>query len=101
MNEKICGTYWLVSFKGRKYITQGDKPAYHESIGWVRGNRSMLWLLVDGNPSRLFKRTTSKTLSGETVTTKDYADLDFPDVPEGEVMEIEIGKSGRVYTYES
>lgn len=100
MNEKICGTYWLVNFKGCKYITQGNKPTYSESIGWIRGDRGMLWLLVEGDPP-VCKRTTSKTLSGKTVTTEDFADLSFPDIPEKEAVEIEIGKSGRVYTYES
>lgn len=102
MNEKICGTYWLVATAdGSKLVTQGVKP---QRIGdcWMIHPNNTPWLLVDGN-SQVWKRFQySRTQKGEPITSAFFVGLDFPELKcTDEPIEIEIGKSGRVYTYES
>lgn len=101
MNEKICGTYWLVATSdGSKFITQGEKP---KKIGdmWIKKAQNMAWLYIEGNLRRRRAHNYSTTLNGTNVTSSDYAGLNFPDITNSDdAMEIEIGKSGKVYTYE-
>lgn len=103
MNEKICGTYWLVAMPdGSKFITQGKSKPIRSSDSWVKTRSSdMHWLFVEGDDSKWKVLRISRTNAGNIVTTPDYKDVNFPDITwKDDPMEIEIGKSGRVYTYE-
>lgn len=101
MNEKICGTYWLVKIKdGSKFLTQGKKPK-GDGDCWLKPVGNTPWLCVEGNFAKWRSRTISRTLDGTPVESSDYKDINFPDTEGFEPIEIEIGKSGRVYTYES
>lgn len=97
INEKLCGTFWLVKSNGKKYITQGDKPI-NTMLGWKRRLGNTPWLCVEGEPDNF---NISTTKEGNGIESSDYKNISFPDPKEGEALEIEIGKSGRVYTYES
>lgn len=102
MNEKLCGTYWLVAMSdGSKFITQGEKPK-RASDTWIKKSRNMAWLCVEGDLQRWRAYNYSITSNGTAVTSSDYTKLNFPDIKSSDdAMEIEIGKSGKVYTYES
>ena len=101
MKNDICGTYWLCrNDSGNIWLTQGNRPTkttggfqYNHTkdteLGWLQlynkdGDEEEDWSYKDGNK----------------VKSSDYHHLKFPEVPKGECIEIEIGKSGRVYTYD-
>lgn len=103
MNKKICGTYWLVAVPdGSKFITQGDTPPVRSGNSWIKTANSMRWLCVEENMTKWPLLRISETNKGDIVRSCDYKDVNFPDITFNDnPMEIEIGKSGRVYTYES
>ena len=103
INEKICGTYWLVAMPdGSKFITQGSKPRKNRYTWSKHSFRDMPWLFVEGDSSKWGNLRISKTNKGDIVGSSNYSNINFPDITfDDDPMEIEIGKSGRVYTYES
>lgn len=102
MDQKICGTYWLIATKsGNKFVSQGEKPV-RSGETWRKHPKNMGWLQVEPTAYPLSIHNLAVTLKGDIVTSSDYKDISFPDISfDDEPMEIEIGKSGRVYTYES
>lgn len=96
MKDIIAGTYWLVANKdGIRAICKGKKPKRTET-GWVIENPEMGWITLD-NDFHVRVKYKDKILS-----KSDFQDLVFPKISyEENPMEIEIGKSRRVYTYES
>lgn len=100
MKDIIPGTYWLVADEdGNRSICQGGKPKRLLG-GWVCQSRGdsgpMKWISIDSNIH-------DKANKGERIVTKeDFEGLNFPKISFKESpVEIEIGKTGRVYTYES
>lgn len=97
MKEILAGTYWLVANKNdSRAICKGKKPKKVEGLGWLLNSPEMGWITLDND-------TYSRALyKGKILSRSDFQDLVFPDIScEESPMEIEIGKSGRVYTYES
>lgn len=96
MKEILAGTYWLVANKdGSRAICQGKEPM-KGGFGWWIESPDMGWITLDDNLH-------IRTERGDKILNKsDFQDLVFPRISyEESPMEIEIGKSGRVYTYES
>lgn len=100
MKDIIPGTYWLVADQdGNRSICQGEKPKCLLG-GWVcstkRDSNLMKWISLDCDVH-------DKAKKGEKIVTReDFKGLNFPKVSnENSPIEIEIGKTGRVYTYES
>lgn len=96
MKEILVGTYWMVANgDGTRAICQGGKPTKTENFGWVTNNPDMGWITIDDNLHTRAKR-------GDKILSKnDFQDLIFPEISyEESPIEIEIGKSGRVYTYD-
>lgn len=81
VKDEIVGTYWYVVNKGKRWITQGDKPVPNFFGGFRRSGDGMGWLCLD--------------------IDDDFKDVNFPEVEPDTPVEIEIVKSGRVYVYES
>lgn len=97
MKEILAGTYWMVAnVDDSRAICQGGKPKKIGESGWVTVNPDMGWITLDNNIHVRAKR-------GDKILSKsDFQDLIFPKISyEESPIEIEIGKSGRVYTYES
>lgn len=95
MKEILAGTYWLVANKdGSRAICKGKKP---KGIGgWVIERPEMGQITLD-NDIHVRAKYKDKILN-----KSDFQGLVFPKISyEESPMEIEIGKSGRVYTYES
>lgn len=97
MKEILAGTYWLVADKdGSRAICKGKKPKEVGNLAWVVESPEMGWISLDNN-IHIRAKYKDKILSKE-----DFKDLVFPKISyEESPVEIEIGKSGRVYTYES
>lgn len=97
MKEILAGTYWLVADKdGSRAICKGKKPKGIGNFGWVIESPEMGWISLDDNV-----HTTAKC-KDKIFIKRDFQDLVFPKISyEESPVEIEIGKSGRVYTYES
>lgn len=97
MKEILAGTYWLIANKdGSRAICKGKKPKVIGKFGWVIEGPEMGWITLD-NDAHVRAKYKDKIIS-----KKDFQDLVFPKISYNESpMEIEIGKSGRVYTYES
>lgn len=100
MKSEICGTYWLCRNNGELWLTQGDRPTkvgggfrYNHTRGTELG-----WLYLYNKDGNEVEDWSMK--DGKKIYSADYYHLKFPKVPEGECIEIEIGKSGRVYTYD-
>ena len=100
IDEKICGTYWLVAMPdGTKYITTGEKPV-KMNLNWSRSKGSIPWIPVECKDPLIL--SLHKMFKAKELTLLDFKGLKFPDITfDNEPIEIEIGKSGRVYTYES
>ena len=97
-NEKICGTYWIVCAGDDKYLVQGERPKKTER-GWFRQPGSTNWICVTRTTST-FNFSENRN-SGAAVKSSDYSKVDFSDIECSEkAVEIERGKSGKVYTYE-
>lgn len=96
MKEILAGTYWLVATKnGNRAICKGNKPKDTVRFGWVLENPEMRWITLDSNSHIRAK------YKDKTIYRSDFQGLVFPKISyEESPMEIEIGKSGRVYTYE-
>lgn len=97
MKEILAGTYWLVADKdGGRAICQGRKPKKIGEFGWMVENPDMGWITLDSEIHVRAKR-------GDKILSKsDFDGLTFPKISyEESPIEIEVGKSGRVYTYES
>ena len=98
MKEILAGSYWMVADRnGDRAICQGEKPKKMEGLDWWKvENPTMGWITLD-NDIHIRARRKDKILS-----RSDFQDLIFPKISyEESPLEIEIGKSGRVYTYES
>lgn len=101
MKNEIAGTYWLCKYKNELWLTQGNRPTKSKE-GYFSYNHTkdteLGWLQLYDKDGEKVDDWSIK--DGEKVKSFDYHHLKFPEVPEGECIEIEIGKSGRVYTYE-
>ena len=99
MKDNIAGTYWLVANEdGHRLICQGNKPIKTPwNMGWILRNPPMGWLAIDEDCP--YHKATKRY--DQLLTRGDFQDLNFPEITflDGPV-EIEIGKSGRVYTYD-
>ena len=98
MEDIIIGTWWLVALKdGKRYLTKASKVtrmggSFGHSPGQMKG-----WVgLDDGLQGALITEEGDKKVKPEY-----FKGLNFPEVTnETSPIEIEIGKSGRVYTYD-
>ena len=100
MEDRIIGTWWLVALKsGKKYLTKasevtilGDHEGFVHSPGQMKG-----WVGLDDDTQwALITKEGDKKVKPEY-----FKGLNFPEVTnETSPIEIEIGKSGRVYTYD-
>lgn len=100
MEDRIIGTWWLVALKsGKRYLTKasevtilGDPEGFVHSPGQMKG-----WVgLDDDTQGALITKEGDKKVKPEY-----FKGLNFPEVTnETSPIEIEIGKSGRVYTYD-
>lgn len=96
MKDSIAGTYWLVANEdGSRAICKGTKPIGIGS-GWLIESSEMEWITLDKDIHVRAK------YRDKIINKSDFQGLVFPNISyEESPMEIEIGKSGRVYTYES
>lgn len=100
MEDRIIGTWWLVALKnGNRYLTKaskvtilGDHEGFVHSLSQMKG-----WVgLDDDTQGALITKEGNKKVKPEY-----FKGLNFPEVTyETSPIEIEIGKSGRVYTYD-
>ena len=97
MKEILAGTYWLVANgDGSRAICKGKKPKRIEEFGWVIDSPEMGWITIDNDVHVRAK------YRDKIIDKSDFQGLVFPKISyEESPMEIEIGKSGKVYTYES
>ena len=97
MKDSIAGTYWLVANgDGSRAICKGKKPNGIGKFGWVIDSPEMGWITLDNDIHVRAK------YRDKIINKSDFQDLVFPKISyEESPIEIEIGKSGRVYTYES
>lgn len=97
IDNKIVGKYWLCrNESGSLWLVQGRKPVSDNDGGYIaRYNKdSMHWLELTDDEDYSVK-------DGVKVRSTDYAELDFPSITyEDGPLEIEIGRSGKVYYYE-
>ena len=98
MDDRIIGTWWLVALKnGNRYLTKANKVT-SVNIGFGHSPEQMRgWVGLDD-----YTWGTLITKEGDKKVKPEYfKDLNFPEVTnETSPIEIEIGKSGRVYTYD-
>lgn len=94
MEDRIIGTWWLVATtKGNRYIGRADKVIKDKRGFLLTGNKECPWIGLDDNRAGI--------LNGEKVNKDSFKHINFPEVTyETSPIEIEIGKSGRVYTYD-
>ena len=97
MKDSIAGTYWLVANgDGSRAICKGKKPKGIGKSAWVIESPEMGWITLDKDVHVRAK------YRNKIIDKSDFQGLVFPKISyEESPMEIEIGKSGRVYTYES
>ena len=100
MEDIIIGTWWLVALEdGRRYLTKASKVIRRAGGSFTHSPDQMSgWVgLDDGLQGLLFTKEGTKKVKSEY-----FKGLNFPEVTkETSPIEIEIGKSGRVYTYDS
>ena len=96
MKEILAGTYWLVANgDGSRAICKGKKPKGIGKFGQVIERPEMGWITLDNDVHVRAK------YRDKIINKSDFQGLVFPKISyEESPMEIEIGKSGRVYTYE-
>ena len=98
MEDIIIGTWWLVALKnGNRYLTKANKVT-SINIGFNHSPEQMRgWVGLDDDTwGTLITKEGDKKVKPEY-----FKGLDFPEVTyETSPIEIEIGKSGRVYTYD-
>ena len=97
MKEILAGTYWLVANgDGSRAICKGKKPNGIGKFGWVIDSPEMGWITLDND---IHVRAKYKD---KIIDKSDFQGLVFPNISyEESPMEVEIGKSGKVYAYES
>lgn len=99
MEDRIIGTWWLIATSsGKRYITKAKEVisvngGFRHSPGQMKG-----WVGLDDNTQGvLITKEGNKKVKPEY-----FKGLNFPEVTyETSPIEIEIGKSGRIYTYDS
>lgn len=98
MEDLIIGTWWLVALKnGKRYLTKASKVfrmggSFSHSPGQMKG-----WVGLDDD----LQGTLTTKEGDKRVKPEYFTGLNFPEVTnETSPIEIEIGKSGRVYTYD-
>ena len=105
MDDRIIGTWWLVALKnGNRYLTKANKVTsvnigFDHYIGFDHSPEQMRgWVGLDD-----YTWGTLITKEGDKKVKPEYfKGLNFPEVTyETSPIEIEIGKSGRIYTYDS
>ena len=97
MKEILAGTYWLVANgDGSRSICKGKKPKEIVKSASLVESPEMGWISLDTDMHRRAK------YRDKIINKSDFQGLVFPKISyEESPIEIEIGKSGRVYTYES
>lgn len=99
MKDYIIGTWWLIKTReGKRYLARASKVENTTCGVKHSGDKMKGWVGLDDNlRGRLI------TKEGDVVVArKDFEGINFPEMTdEYSPVEIEIGKSGRVYTYES
>ena len=97
MKEILAGTYWLVANgDGSRAICKGKKPKEIGKSAWLVESPEMGWISLDTDMHRREK------YRDKIINKRDFQGLVVPKISyEESPIEIEIGKSGRVYTYES
>ena len=99
MEDIIIGTWWLVALKdGRRYLTKASKVIRRAGGSFTHSPEQMRgWVGLDDDTwGTLITKEGDKKVKPEY-----FKDLNFPEVTnETSPIEIEIGKSGRVYTYD-
>lgn len=97
MKEILAGTYWLVANgDDSRAICKGKKPKRIEKFGWVIECPEMGWITLDNDVHVRAK------YRDKIIDKSDFQGLVFPKISyEESPVEVEIGKSGKVYTYES
>lgn len=101
MDDRIIGTWWLVALKnGNRYLTKANKVTIVEDQGGFKHPPGQMtgWVgLDDDTQGVLITKEGNKRIKPEY-----FKGLNFPEVTyETSPIEIEIGKSGRIYTYDS
>ena len=96
MKEILAGTYWLVANgDGTRAICRGENIK-RIGEGWLVESPEMGWITLDNDIHVRAK------YRDKIINKSDFQGLVFPKISyEESPIEIEIGKSGRVYTYES
>ena len=94
MKEILAGTYWLVANgDGSRAICKGKKPKEIGKSAWVIERPEMGWITLDNDIHVRAK------YRDKIINKSDFQGLVFPKISyEESPMEIEIGRSGRVYT---
>lgn len=99
MEDRIIGTWWLVALKnGNRYLTKASKVTRRIGGSFTHSPDQMMgWVGLDDDV-----QGTLITKEGDKKVKPEYfKGLNFPEVTnETSPIEIEIGKSGRVYTYD-
>ena len=97
MKEILAGTYWLVANgDGSRAICKGKKPKGIGKSAWVIERPEMGWITLDKDIHVRAK------YRDKIINKSDFQGLVFPKISyEESPMEVEIEKSGKVYTYES
>lgn len=98
MEDLIIGTWWLVATSsGKRYITKAKK-VISVNGGFLHSTDQMKgWVGLDDD----FQGTLITKEGDKKVKPEYFKGLNFPEVTkETSPIEIEIGKSGRVYTYD-
>lgn len=102
VDDKIVGRYWLCGNSKRRWLVQGNKPTHlgDDSFRADYSSKKDMRRLNISEGEYYCEDSTVK--DGQTLSGSDFDGLDFPKLTEeGEIIEIEICKSGKVYWYES
>ena len=98
MKEIVAGTYWLIANGdgSRAICKEKKKPKEIGKSAWVIERPEMGWITLDNDIHVRAK------YRDKIINKSDFQGLVFPKISyEESPIEIEMGKSGRVYTYES
>lgn len=100
MEDRIIGTWWLVALEnGNRYLAKASKVTIVEDFKGFKHSPGQMkgWVgLDDDTQGALITKEGDKKVKPEY-----FKGLNFPEVTyETSPIEIEIGKSGRVYTYD-
>lgn len=99
IKDYIPGTYWLSKDREGNLYLSDVKP--HKYRGEIRFGKAYFLLHLQNPDGTTFECCQTKK-SGTYMESKDFEGLKFPKnlTYETSPIEIEIGKTGRVYTYE-